>query len=92
MISFTTEEELGVGQTNFKGFSYHPNPVTNILTLDNTTEIEKVEVYNITGQLILQQNSNTQTAEINMSSLAGGAYFVTVYSGNETKRLKIIKL
>ena len=90
MISFTTDE-LSIGENNFKGFNYHPNPVTNILTLENATEIEKVEVYNITGQLILQQSNTTQAAAINMSSLAGGAYFVTVYSGNETKRLKVIK-
>lgn len=92
MVSFTTEEELGIDENNFKGFAYYPNPTKNNITVSNTNIIDTVEVYNITGQLVLQQNINAEQAEINMNDLSAGAYFLTVHSGNNSKQIKVLKI
>lgn len=91
MVEFTTEAELGLNNNTFKGFNYHPNPTEDILTLSNSTIINNVEVYNLTGQLVLQQKAETETIQVNMSSLPSGAYFLTVHAGNHLKQIKVLK-
>lgn len=91
MVEFTTEAELGLNNNTFKGFNYHPNPTEDVLTLSNSTIIDNVEVYNLTGQLVLQQKAETETIQVNMSSLPSGAYFLTVHAGNQLKQIKVLK-
>lgn len=91
-IPFTTEEETnGLTDNQFSGFRYYPNPVSNVLTLNNTSDIDSVEMYNITGQLVFQKDINSPEAQINVSQLTTGVYFLTVHSGNEAKKIKVIK-
>ena len=91
MVVFTTEAELGLNNNSFKGFTYHPNPTEDIVTLSNSTIIDNVEIYNLTGQLVLQQKAGTETTQVNMSSLPSGAYFLTIHAGNELKQIKVLK-
>lgn len=51
-----------------------PNPVTDTFTIKSGFEIEKVEVYNLTGQLVYQ----SKTTENNISNLINGVYLVKV--------------
>ncbi|WP_330441955.1 fibronectin type III domain-containing protein [Flavobacterium sp. C4GT6] len=91
MVEFTTEAELGLNNNTFKGFTYQPNPTEDIVTLSNSTIIDNVEVYNLTGQLVLQQKAGTETTQVEMSSLPSGAYFLTIHAGNELKQIKVLK-
>lgn len=93
MITFTTEEEPvnGIADSSFKGFKYYPNPANDILQLSSVSNIDNVEVYTITGQLVLQQSVNNTEVQLNISKLQAGAYFLIAYSGNETKKIKVIK-
>lgn len=91
-IPFTTEEDTnGLTDNQFSGFRYYPNPVSSILKLSNTSDIDSVEMYNLTGQLVFQKNINSPEAQINVSQLTTGVYFLTVHSGNESKKIKVIK-
>lgn len=90
-VPFTTLSVLGINDIAFAGFKAYPNPVSNILTLENTTVIEKVEVYNVTGQLVLTQNVKNANAQINVEKLAPGAYLLNVYAGGVRKNVRFIK-
>jgi len=72
-------------------FTYYPNPVNNILTLDAQKNIESVVAYNMLGQEVLRLSPNTVNAEVDMSSLLSGAYFVKVSIQGATKTVRIIK-
>lgn len=82
---------LGREIFNKDAFNYHPNPVTDVLNLSYSAEITSVTVYNLLGQKVISQQPNTADVKVDMSSLADGAYVVTVASGNTVKTIKVIK-
>ncbi|WP_296635714.1 T9SS type A sorting domain-containing protein [Polaribacter sp.] len=66
--------------------SVFPNPTSNIFTINSSRAVEKVEVFSVLGQKVLEVNSKT----INLSSVAKGAYILKVYQENNvvsTKRI-----
>ena len=81
---------LGVEDNNFNGFSYYPNPVKDVLTLNSPIGIDNVSVYNIVGQRIMGINdSNIQN--VDMSALQSGVYLVKVSIDGQTKTLRLVK-
>lgn len=61
-----------------------PNPTSGILNINSPEEIVKVQVYSMTGALVLEANDST----IDMSNLANGTYLVKV---NNYKAVRVIK-
>lgn len=90
-IPFATEEVAGLGENALKNIMAYPNPVKDVLNLDAEVNLEKVEFYSITGQLVLTQAVNSQNASINLQQLASGAYLVNILGENGSKRIRIIK-
>ena len=72
-------------------FSAYPNPVTDYLTVKNSTDISSVAVVNLLGQTVITKQLNATEGSIDMSSLAQGAYIVNVTVGDVTKSIKVIK-
>ncbi|WNM18306.1 T9SS type A sorting domain-containing protein [Flavobacterium capsici] len=72
-------------------FTYYPNPVKNILNLSYSQNISHVEVFNLLGQKMTSNDFNANTAQVDMSNLASGAYLVKVTSDNTTKTVRVIK-
>ncbi|KGO85051.1 hypothetical protein Q765_18080 [Flavobacterium rivuli WB 3.3-2 = DSM 21788] len=68
-----------------------PNPVKDILTINGTDTIDKVELYNITGQLIYSNKINAKDAVVHMEKFAAGVYTLSVYSNGAIKKQTIIK-
>ena len=58
--------------------SLYPNPVKNKLFINTTANIEQLEIYSITGQLVKQQTSFKDKVSINTEDLIAGVYFVKV--------------
>jgi hypothetical protein len=69
----------------------YPNPVKDVLHINSTEIISEVSVYNIQGKVIKTVSEiNSNTSEINLSSLQNGVYFVTILSENGDKLSKKI--
>lgn len=68
----------------------YPNPTTDALWIKNLglEKIQKVEIYNLRGQLIL---SSKNTLMIDVSSLAAGKYFVVMTTSTKSYKESIIK-
>lgn len=75
----------------FGNFSYYPNPVKNVLTLSNDSLIEEISVTSILGQQVLVKKVNNLQADIDISSLSKGVYFVKVSAEGLEKTVKILK-
>lgn len=71
--------------------SLTPNPANNYFTLNE--EIEKAEIYSITGQLVKTfQNINSVEYQFNIEDLKSGVYLVKAFDANaQTKTIKLIK-
>ncbi len=88
--SFTTGTLASTTFDN-NNFVYFPNPVTDNLTLKLKQNIDKVEISNLLGQILLDKKFDTNSSEIDFSSYPSGNYLVKVISNNESKIIKIIK-
>ena len=72
----------------------YPNPAINDVTISVKNEnlsIEKVELYNIYGQLLDKMNVNGSTVEISVSAFATGTYFVKVFTDKGVTTMPVIR-
>lgn len=70
-----------------------PNPVADMLTIENTTNtsISNVSIYSVNGALVKQTNSENSIQSIPVSELQSGMYFVKIQMNNEVKNFKFVK-
>lgn len=72
----------------------YPNPAINYVTVSVKNEnlsIEKVELYNIYGQLLSKMNVNGSTVEISVGTLSTGTYFAKVYTDKGVATMPVIR-
>ena len=67
-------------------FSVYPNPSSDVLNIRTDEPIDKVELYNTIGQLIVAK----KTTNINISSINIGVYILKIYSGNRIVTKKVM--
>lgn len=82
---------LGLNDTVFNSLNCYPNPTVGIITIDNTNGIDIITVTNALGQKVFSKAINNNKAQVDVSSLNKGVYFVTVTSGSAAKTIKVIK-
>ncbi len=79
---------LGV-QSNVESIAFSfQNPVNDKLNMTSNVKIEKVEIYNLLGNLVLNATSDTES--IDVSNLSKGVYLLTVFSGTQKSVKKLI--
>ena len=90
---FEVAVEIILDRENFNmaNFSYHPNPVKDVLNLSYSENITGVEVYSLVGQKVLSGNYNNNAVTVNLSQLASGTYLVKVNTENASKTIKVIR-
>lgn len=67
----------------------YPNPATQFVQV-SSDEIQRVEVYNMMGQIVFEQNYNDSQVTIPTSSMAPGTYAVKVTATNGTTTKQVI--
>jgi hypothetical protein len=93
----TASHVLSVNDVNLNdvGFVLYPNPATNNITIAHNSDVkmEKIEMFNIVGQLLLSQKvQNTHTHTIQIQDIANGIYTVTIYTdkGVVTRKIQVL--
>ncbi len=80
---------LASQQFSLTDVKVYPNPVKNILYIQNTSTIQKAEIFDLNGRLLQSiPVSNNQT---DLSALSSGIYFIKVYSNEKIGIVKITK-
>ncbi|MEI7509765.1 MAG: T9SS type A sorting domain-containing protein, partial [Flavobacterium sp.] len=72
-----------VSQFNF------PNPTRDYITISSNKIIDRIELFNLLGTLVL--NTEVNTNKIDIRDLPNGIYLMAVYSGTERTIKKVIK-
>lgn len=76
---------------NDNAISVNPNPTNGSLTTNSKTELQKIEIVSITGQVLLSENPMNVSHTLYLESLSNGIYFVNVYQNDlVVKREKIV--
>ncbi|MCF1422116.1 Ig-like domain-containing protein [Mangrovimonas futianensis] len=87
-----TESSLSVSDFDYISLSYYPNPIKDTLTIKAKETIEVIKLYNINGQVILEEEVHSKETSLNTKSLSSGIYLskVTLVNG-ATETFKVIK-
>ena len=88
---FNIATTLNTQSNVFNEFTFYPNPVTDILHLDNIV-LTKVSVYSVLGQLIEEKTFHNATSNsVDLSSLEKGIYLLVLENESQQKTIKIVK-
>lgn len=83
---------MATPQFNKGSFIVYPNPTQDLITVATDVMIEKVALFNLLGQEVLQQYSiNAKETSFNLSSLPTGKYLLKVTSENGIETKGILK-
>ncbi|HEX9825050.1 MAG TPA: T9SS type A sorting domain-containing protein, partial [Flavobacteriaceae bacterium] len=87
-LTVSPSTALSVSEVNtFQTAKVYPNPVENILTIKNVSDLKSITVYNSLGQLVLQSKKK----QLDVSHLSKGLYFLQIHSGQGIETKRIIK-
>jgi pectin methylesterase-like acyl-CoA thioesterase len=78
----------GIKENSEKLFKIYPNPATSILTLSNFSKNAIISIYDINGNLLLNE---TAKEKIDVSSLPKGLYSLKIADSKTIKMIKFVK-
>lgn len=85
-------ENLGVSDENMlAGFSFYPNPTTDMINLNSDKNIESLSIYNLLGQQVFISKVGATSTGINVSHLRTGTYVMKVSIDGQIGTYKLIK-
>ncbi|WP_223550075.1 MULTISPECIES: T9SS type A sorting domain-containing protein [Aestuariivivens] len=73
------------------GFSFGPNPTSDIVNFKANATLDEVIVFNVLGKEIIRKKSNSNTITVDLSTVPSGIYLAQVKSGDIAQTLKLIK-
>ncbi|WP_397446817.1 S8 family serine peptidase [Polaribacter sp. R77954] len=71
----------------------YPNPVENIFTISSKTQSPnnyKIKIYSVLGKMVFEKNI-LQFQSIDISALSSGLYFIKIFTGKQSKTIKLLK-
>lgn len=79
----------GIDENNELGVSIYPNPATDMISITTSENIQRVEIFNMQGQLVKAESGAVNN--ISVKDLANGLYTLKLTTDNGTSIHKIIK-
>lgn len=92
-VIITIENSLSISENLMEFVRIYPNPTQNYITIQLTNEIvgeTKMDLFDVQGRKIISKNTFQNTEELNLSSLTGGIYFLSIQNKNHKIIKKII--
>ncbi|KOS06175.1 hypothetical protein AM493_09130 [Flavobacterium akiainvivens] len=89
---FKNDDTVGIQSLEAPAFTIHPNPATDIINIALPAGSCAAQLYNLQGQLVLNQPREGFTGSISLSGLAAGSYILNLATDSGTASHKIIKL
>jgi hypothetical protein len=87
-----SDDGLGNDSFDSSNFTYYPNPVKNVLNLSYNQDIAAVDVFNLIGQKVSNNEINATVGQVDMTELPSGVYLVKVTTANnQSKTIRVIK-
>mgnify|MGYP002712954886 CR=1 FL=1 len=87
-IIFSFDATLSKTDNVLEQFSMYPNPTKGKLNLVYQGTINSVQVFDITGNLVMESGAFTNTVQLNISNLNQGIYLVKLQDQNQNTAVK----
>jgi uncharacterized protein YjdB len=89
--SITVSGQVFVPTINASSITLYPNPVSDVLHLSNTASINRVEIFNSNGQVVLMLKNTNGQMDISTVGLNNGVYILRAYTGNNVISKQFVK-
>ncbi len=91
LLTITDDCNLGLEEVAFTQITFYPNPIINVLKIDNSSDypIKNIKVYNVLGSLVFEEDNPIN--QIDLSSLSKGVVFIKIETSNGLLVKKFIK-
>ncbi|MGJ8667773.1 MAG: T9SS type A sorting domain-containing protein [Patiriisocius sp.] len=86
----TVNISLGLDNLENNQLIVYPNPAKNTLFVQNSSQIEEIEIYSITGKKVFEAKPKSNNTTIEVSSLTNGMYILTVISEGKRSQRKFL--
>ncbi len=87
----TTSEVSVPDISNDITINLYPNPFHSKILVHANEPIKSIEIFNLLGQIVVQQNIDATSTTLDLSKLSSGSYFLKASINNSTKTMKIVK-
>jgi uncharacterized ubiquitin-like protein YukD len=67
-------------------FNVYPNPFVDFINIEG--EVKSISIFDLTGKLVLFDNSRSDNPTVDVSNLDSGTYLLVI---NDRKTIKIVK-
>ena len=78
-------------QTIENKINLYPNPSTKNITVESTSKIDYIQIYNLSGKMVKSVSIKERTATIKVSDLSPGVYLISITNKNGTTSKQFIK-
>ena len=69
----------------------NPNPFTDYIEITTDNTINRAEIIDIQGKVVLMEEVNSNTIHLSVKDLIKGIYFLKIYQGDQVSTKRIIK-
>jgi len=90
-LAITVTLGLGVNQNQLLTIAFNPNPVKDFITIKSNEILKQISVYNVLGQLLINQFKNSSEFNMDLTILPSGNYFIKAETENKEQVFKIVK-
>lgn len=90
-VTYLEDCTLNAGERTLPVVNYHPNPVSNLLTISSEVLWKEVRVYSVAGHLLQRNAINATNATLDLSALSNGIYFIQLVGDQSFETFQIIK-
>ena len=70
----------GLAESAVSSFDVYPNPASEKIMVESEFSVNRYDIYNVTGAMILSKPIDEKSFEINVSELPAGTYFIKIAS------------
>lgn len=86
-------EVAGINDPVQEVYNIYPNPMTDKIIIGNMTDVNRIEIYNVSGQLVksIVFTDAIEQTQISTEDLNSGMYIMTIFAGNSTSSTKLLK-
>ncbi len=91
-VYFSTESNaLSTESFEFTKIQMFPNPAHSEITINTSTQLDAINIYNVLGKEVLAAQTKTLQPTLDISHLKSGIYIVKLTANGKTTSTKLIK-
>jgi PKD repeat protein len=81
---------VGVDELSQSAIKVYPNPVKDVMNVETGSNIQSIQLFNVTGQMVVNKQVDGKTVTLSTSSLKAGIYMLKVVTENGTIERKVV--